>query len=133
IRSKDDRAIAERTADDLFVGRCSRCRPDHSRRYVLGLIQLEAGETNDLGPLFSFFRDETAEVRGRPREYVAAELAHARLYGGIGGAGRYIPPLEGRDCPRRGLVRPQAPEAPPPRTRRGNRARRRCLARPPPS
>src|SRR5262245_43307964 len=98
-------------ADDLFARAALPLPPRPLSKLRVGLIQLEAGESNDLGPLFSFFRDETAEVRGRPREYVAAELAHARLYSGIGERRINLPIETLDDRRRRALGRPEAQES----------------------
>src|SRR6516162_10580160 len=81
------------------------------RRRALALVRFEAGEPDDLGPLLSFLVDEPAEVGGRPGEYVAAELAHARLYGRIDERRINLPIETLDDFWRRALGCPKAQEA----------------------
>src|SRR3979490_1678490 len=54
---------------------------------ILGSVRLDAGELDHLGPLFIFVGDEFCELRGRARNYRAAQVAKARLHLGIGKSG----------------------------------------------
>src|SRR6186713_1449778 len=46
--------------------------------------RLEARESNDLGPFFSFLGDELAELCGRTCKHGAAQVGKSRFHFGIG-------------------------------------------------